>query len=267
MKRTTHIININSVEEVPTLERIRLIPREQKMKLVFEKEVQNQRKTIGQNLKKELVGFLIGIHTIEPEINIAKLITDKEIEDHQVFFEQCAKDYRQLSEELLYKLVNKLKLKLNKDFPMETFNELKQDERQMGKLENWRYFVHGFHCGFKNEKTGQAIEVPLVFGQEFGDLDPYFFSKFIKSTPKYKPLPISIFEDYDDGKRINEKMLSLGKFERISSNVGNHYGIVVTDRQKVAIKSYLELEKMYEEQNKQIEKPKFDFWKFMRLKK
>jgi len=62
-------------------------------------------------------------------------------------------------------------------------------------------------------------------------------------------------------------MISLGKFERISSNVGNHYGIVVTDRQKVEIKSYLDLEKMYEEQNKQVEKPKFNFWKFIGLKK
>ena len=111
------------------------------------------------------------------------------------------------------------------------------------------------------------IEVPLVFGQEFGDLDPYFFSKFIKSTPKYKPLPVDIFEDYDDGARINEKMLSLGKFERISSNVGNHYEIVVADRQKVEIKSYLDLEKMYQEQNKQTEKPKFNFWKFTGLKR
>ena len=172
-----------------------------------------------------------------------------------------------MGEELLFKLVDKLDLKLNKDFPMETFNELKRDKRQIGKLENWRYFVHGFHCGFENTKTGQIIEVPLVFGLEFGDLDPYFFSKFIKSTPKYRPLPIDIFEDYADGARINEKMISLGKFERISSNVGNHYGIVVTDRQKVEIKSYLDLEKMYEEQNKQVEKPKFNFWKFIGLKK
>lgn len=111
------------------------------------------------------------------------------------------------------------------------------------------------------------IEVPLVFGQEFGDLDPYFFSKYIKSTPKYRPLPVDIFEDYQDGARINEKMLSLGKFERISSNVGNHYGIVVADRQKVEIKSYLDLEKMYREQNKQTEKPKFNFWKFIGLRK
>ncbi len=250
MNRTTDIIKINSIGELPTIEAISSVPRERAIKLVFEKEVQSQREAIGQNLKTELVGFQVLIHTIEPEINIAKLITDKEIDDNQNFFEQCAKEYRQLGEELLFKLVDKLDLKLNKDFPMETFNELKRDKRQIGKLEDWRYFVHGFHCGFENNETGQIIEVPLVFGLEFGDLDPYFFSKFIKSTPKYEPLPVNIFEDYADGVRINERMLTLGKFERISSNVGNHFGIVVTDRQKAEIKSYLDLEKMYEEQYK-----------------
>jgi len=267
LNRTTDIITINSVGQIPTLDTIRSIPRERTIKFVFEKEVQSQREAIGQNLKTELVGFQVGIHTIEPEINIAKLITDKEIEDNQDFFEQCAKDYRQLGEELLYKLVSKLDLKFNKDFPMQTFNELKRDGRSNGKVEGWNYYVHGFHCGFVNIKTKQEIEVPLVFGQEFGDLDPYFFSKFIKSTPKYKPLPTDIFEDYADGVRINERMLSLGKFERIGSNVGNHYGIVVADRQKVEIKSYLDLEKIYQEQNKQNEKPKFNFWKLIGLRK
>ena len=267
MDRSTEIIIINSLEEVPTLEKIRMISRERKLKLVFEKEVQNQREAIGQNLKNELLDFQIGIHVIEPVINIAKLISDKEIEDNQDFFEQCAKDYRQLAEQLLFKVVDKLDLKLNKDFPMQTFNKLQQDNRQFGKVEDWRYFVHGFHCGFENNKTKQHIEVPLVFGLEFGDLDPYFFSIFIKSTQKYKPLPVNIFEDYADGLRINEKMISLGKFEKISSNVGNHFGTVVTDRKKVEIKSYLELEKIFQEQNKQIEKPKFNLLKLLGLKK
>ena len=86
MNRTNEIISINCIGQIPTLEAIRSIPREQTLKLVFDKGVQNKREAIGQNLKTELVGFQIGIHTIEPEINISKLITDKEIVDNQDSF-------------------------------------------------------------------------------------------------------------------------------------------------------------------------------------
>lgn len=265
--RKTDIISINSIEELPSLERIKSIPRERTLKLIFENELKSKREKIGENLKKELLGFQVGIHTIQPEIYVAKLITDEEIESNQDFFEQCAKDYRQLGKELLFKLVNKLNLKLNEDFPLGTFNILKSGKKQIGKVENWKYFVHGFHCGFENITTGQIIEVPLVFGLEFGDLDPYFFTKYIKSTPSYKPLPVDIYEDYADGVRIIEKMISLGKFERIDSNIGNHYGIVVTDREKVNIKSCEELDEQYKKQNRQMKNSKFNIWKYLELKK
>ena len=60
-------------------------------------------------------------------------------------------------------------------------------------------------------------------------------------------------------------MISLGKFEKINSNVGNHYGIVVSDRQKIKIKSYKELNAL--DENPKIKKSKFDFWKLIGLKK
>ncbi len=252
MERTAETITINSVGQIPTLESIRQIPRERTLKLIFDGSTNNQRETIGQKLKKELDGFSVGIHIQEPEINIAKLITDKEVEDNQVFFEQCARDYRKLGKELIFKLADKLNTTLNADHPLATFNKFKANDQQRGKFENWSYFLHGFHCRFDNEKTGQYIEVPLVFGLEFGDLDPYFFTQFIKSTPNYKPLPVNIYENYADGERINNKMLLLGKFEKINSNVGNHYGIVVKDREKVEIKSYQELNELYEKGGKEF---------------
>jgi hypothetical protein len=126
-------------------------------------------------------------------------------------------------------------------------------------MDEWKYYIHGFHCCFQHEVTKQYIEVPLVFSYEFGDLDPYFFVGFIKSTKEYSPLPVDIFEDYADGVKILEKMLSLGKFERIPSNVGNHSGIVVKDREKVKIS-------VYKEENFIRSKPKFNIWKLLRLK-
>ena len=246
---------MSSIRQVPTHERIKTIPRDRTLKLVFDKSIQSERQIIGQNLKQVLDGFQVGVHTIEPEINIAKLITDDEIDKNQDFFEQCAKDYRELGEELIFRLANKLAVTINPDHPLLTFNVFKRGKKQTGKLDDWRYYLHGFHCGFTNLKTGQNIEVPLAFGLEFGDLDPYFFSIFIKSTPAYKPLPIAIYEDYGDGQRIISKMLLLGKFERINSNVENHFGVVVADRERVNVKTYEKL-------SGKPEKPKSKFWNF-----
>ncbi len=239
LKRTTELVLVDYVDQIPTVEMIKGISRQQTLKLVFfDKRLQEQRNAIGQNLRNELPGFRIAVHTARPEIDIVKLITDKEIEDNQLFFEQCAKHYRQLAKDLIFKLADKLDLAINEDFPLITFNQLKRGKLQKGEMENWNYFVHGFHCGFENIESKQVVEVPLVFGLEFGDLDPYFFTRFIKTTPQYHPLPIAIFDDHEEGVIINEKMIAIGKFERIPSNFENHFGIVVTDREKIEIKSF-----------------------------
>jgi len=266
--RTTDIIIIKSIDQLPSIDEIKSISRERALKLVFKGNINKQREQIGQNLDDTLSGFQVLIHKIDPELNIVKLIKDKEIEDHQNFFEQCAKDYRRLGKQLVFMLVDKLDLNLNKDFPLDTFNELKRDERQIGKVAEWKYFVHGFHCGFQNIITGQYIEVPLVFGLEFGDLDPYFFVKFILSSPDHHPLPTPLFEEYADGLKIIEKMVSLGKFEKIPSNVPGHAGIAVTDRGKVEIKSDLDLEKIFVKHIEEIKKKsKFNLWKLLGLKR
>jgi hypothetical protein len=258
LKRTTEILNITSIDQIPDLKDLLAISRDKTLKIVFSESIQNQRESIGENLKRNLPDFQVSIHTIEPVLNISKLITDQEIENHQDFFENCAKDYRELAEKLIFKLAEKLKITINEDCLWITFNQLKKEKKKVGKIDEWRYHLHGHHCGFENKKTGQLIEVPLVFSLEFGDLDPYFFSIYIKSTPNYKPLPIKIYDDYADGKRINDKMLALGKFEKINSNFGNQFGIVVKDRKKVEIKEYKGTHKS---------KSSFNIWKFIGLKK
>ncbi|RDC66175.1 DUF6896 domain-containing protein [Adhaeribacter pallidiroseus] len=256
MERATEVVIVDSEEHIPSNEFISSIPREKLLKLLFKSPVLQYREAIGNRLKDELTGFQISIHTIEPEINIAKLITDQEIEEHQAFFEQCAKDYRALGEKLIFRLAKKLNIELYKDFPLGTFWGLNMPSGKMGE---WQYYVHGFHCCFENKVTHQIIEVPLVFSYEFGDLDPYFFTGFIKSTSSYYPLPVAIYDNYADGLKILDKMFSLGKFEKIPSNVGNHFGIVVADREKVEITPY-------KEENFKSKKPKFNLWRFLGLK-
>ncbi|MDK8179583.1 hypothetical protein [Paenibacillus sp. UMB4589-SE434] len=53
---------------------------------------------------------------------------------------------------------------------------------------NWYYDVHGEHCMFENVETGQKLEVSLGRIDDIGNMDPYFFYDFLKSTKKFKHL-------------------------------------------------------------------------------
>lgn len=173
----------------------------------------------------------------EPEITIRKIITNEEVVDNQLFFEQCAKEYRALVRHLMAELSKELGIEFDKDFPGRTLNPLKRDiTKGQGHLGEWRYYLHGFDCGFEHEQTKQCLEASIIHGEEYGVLDPYFFSKYIKSSRQYYPLPVEIYEDYADGAKIIEVMLALGKFELINANIPDRFTAVVTDREKIVVK-------------------------------
>lgn len=196
-----------------------------------------------------------------------KLVTPEEVEVNQVFFEKCALEHRELATQLIFELAGLLKIDISNEIPYLAFVKYWQKNGQSGKMTNWKFFFHGFHCSFENVVTNQYIEVPIVFGLEFGDLDPYFFTQYIKSTSGYFPMPLVINDNYKDGKTILETMLSLGKFEKINSNWPNHYGTVVKNRpDKVEIITF---ENPLEKSNDKIKvekKGKFDLWKLLKLK-
>ncbi|NMI06464.1 hypothetical protein HF638_20995 [Paenibacillus sp. SZ31] len=60
--------------------------------------------------------------------------------------------------------------------------------------ENWFFDVHGEHCLFQNTETGQTLEVSLGSPKDVGNMDPYFFYNFIKTTPELAYLT-SYFEN------------------------------------------------------------------------
>ena len=243
MKLKEEIHNCKNLSDLPDELFINSIQRGVRYKVVFSSNINKHREELGEKWKTKFPNHQIAIHTFNPEINIVKLITDIEIEDNQDFFEQCAKDYRKLSEKLIHEFAKLHGLKIESKYPMDTLNPSgRNGYEQIGMMNNWRYAFHGIHCAFTNKKTNQYIEVPLSFGLEFGELDPYFFSKYIKSTSEYKPLPVFIYEDYWDGKRILDKMVQLDKFEEINSNMPNQKGVVVKDRIKVDIEVYEDVE-------------------------
>lgn len=266
MTRPVVTYNITKAKEIPSNEVLSDALRNNVVILLFDAGLKKLQEEVGTDLKTNLKDCCVGVSLDGSNIKINRLITNDEIEANVDFFEQCAKDYRSLSKTLIYRLAEYLGITLNKDFPSETLNPLKTTEKDKGKFNNLEYYLHGFHVHFYNTETGQEIEAPIMFGDDYGDLDPYFFSNYITSTPQYKPLPIELYEPYYDGKRILDKMLELGKLERVQSNWPGLIGTIVTDRKKIDIKT-LEFDKKIESEPIKVNKKKFIPLRFLRLRK
>ena len=146
---------------------------------------------------------------------------------YQIFLERAAKDYGLLAQQLILKLAKNRGISLNLEFPLESFHAIKQSKAQVGKMGEWEYFLHGYHCRFKSQKTSQTIEVSLIGKSNFGGLDPWFFVIFLKTTPAYQPLPFSIHDDYQDGRLILDSMLAQEIFEELETNIPHRKEVVV----------------------------------------
>jgi hypothetical protein len=107
---------------------------------------------------------------------------------------------------------------------------------QPGLLDGWSYYFHGNECSFTGRRTGQVVDVQLEFGDEFGVLDPYFLSRFIRTTPAHREAARLLHDDYHDSYRVLEVLHARGhlRVDKVLCDVRGGAGIrpLVLDRRK-----------------------------------
>lgn len=223
-------INLTSLDK-----EINNLPRCKTLVVKFNDSNEYKRENIGNFLKTKYPNFVIGIHSIEKIINIYRIITDEEIESNLDFFTRCAIDYDKLACSLMYALIKKHNLNVNWQLPIITFNQFHRKTK--GKMNGWKYILHGGDFRFENIKTNQIIEANTYCGNQFGALDPLFFSEYILSTLEYQPLPVEIYDECWDGTRILKILLKHGILKEIINNQG-FSSIVLSTNDTSEIKIY-----------------------------
>jgi hypothetical protein len=80
-----------------------------------------------------------------------------------------------------------------------------------GQLEKeWSSYLHGSdHRRFSNSVTGQEVEAPIDGVLALDEIDPYFFSIFVKSRGRFAAVADLIRHDFHDAKRMLEIVLSV----------------------------------------------------------
>ena len=91
----------------------------------------------------------------------------------------------------------------------------------------WKCYHHGQHFCCENLDSGQVVEVPIWYGEEFGILDPYFFAQFIDTTESLN-MPLGITDWYHDMSRVMDVMLEMGLLKQITGTRFDVSGIVIT---------------------------------------
>lgn len=90
-----------------------------------------------------------------------------------------------------------------------------------GQLDpEWAYQFHGVECCFTSARTGQVVDVRLTFGDEFGVLDPWFFHRFLRTTPRYSSLAADLADGFHDTARALEVLERSGRLTRIDRRSG-----------------------------------------------
>lgn len=213
MERITETLSIACADEIPDIALLRQTSREKVLHLHFASEAERYREEFGLVLKAQLDEFVVGMHSADPVIRIARLISLEEINRHQDFFEHCAKEYRKLATELIFALAEQLNVEMAENNPLVTFAPFKCNRKRKGKMGKWQYCFHGFHCTFENKKTEQNIEVPSPTALLSAIWTRIFF-RIYQIDPAWQPLPVAIYDDYHDGSRIIQQLLALGKLQK-----------------------------------------------------
>lgn len=113
-------------------------------------------------------------------------ITTEFVMSHLVEFLQCFVDFDNKAHDMMDLMAKVYEIDLNDSAQIWDLKR-NRSKKQRGKINNaWTYYFHGSSCSFENTKTGQFLDVKIIYGREYGVIDNYFLYRFIETTESLK---------------------------------------------------------------------------------
>jgi len=141
-------------------------------------------------------------------ITIMQVVSRPELHGLEEELVHAARHFRNTARSLAHRLAEHnrvLAMDLADHFPdLEPFSE------------EWRVDPHGAHICFVNRQTGQTVEVNVWYGDEFGILDPYFFHRYLDTTPGLRSPP-EFINSFQDTARALDYLEERGRLTRLCS--------------------------------------------------
>ncbi|WP_027394232.1 DUF6896 domain-containing protein [Aquimarina latercula] len=133
-------------------------------------------------LQNEMHNFCVSEIKHKNTLIIGKSISTQIVMENITEFYYCIQCFDNTAHQLMNMMSKKFKIDLNNSSEIYEL-KMKKSNRQRGQINNeWNYHFHGIGCSFKNEKTGQFLDVQINNNLEFGIIDNYYLLQFINTT-------------------------------------------------------------------------------------
>lgn len=159
-------------------------------------------------------------------ITVLRVLSRSEVLLYEVELVQAARHFRHTAREWCVRLAGVLRVPLV-HFWTTLFQRRVAEEGRLDR--NWDFSFHGLECCFSNQGTGEVVEVSLGYPDEFGVLDPYFFTQFLQHTDECKTVRLLFQDTFHDCARALDILESRGRLRRIARCLGPGSGLVASD--------------------------------------
>lgn len=232
-------IRCDDPDALPSADELaRLVTRDRHAVLVFATPTDAERaafdtaaiiERLRPKLTDDVVTFDSGGRRGERWVTLKRVIPTGVVVEHEEAICAAARAFRATAARLMHALAGVIGL------GVEAFDDLlirtTLGDRDGGDVDAvWAYSFHGMECRFTNQLTGQDVEVELGFGGgEFGVLDPYFFHRFVSTTPAFAPVAALFRDAFHDPLRALEVLERRGRFRRVVRPLTGEDGLVVVE--------------------------------------
>ncbi len=156
------------------------------------------------NLQKELPVYVVSEIRWINNLYIGPSISTKTVLENLHGFYKCIEEFDKTAHYLMNLMADTFNINLNNSSELYDLKRNRSD-KQRGTINSaWKYHFHGKGCSFTNSITEQFLDIQIVNGLEFGELDTYYLMKFIQTTESLKEMSIVLNNEFNNMRKVIE---------------------------------------------------------------
>ena len=135
---------------------------------------------------------------------IVPSISTKTVLDNLNEFYKCIELFDSTAHSLMNLMAETFDIDLNNSSEIYDLKRNRSDKQRGQINDEWKYHFHGKGCSFTNSITEQFLDVQIINGLEFGELDTYYLMKFIQTTESLKEVSLILNDESNNMQKVIE---------------------------------------------------------------